>query len=677
MKRKIYLLLPLLILMAILGGIVSTYASPATSYTYTRNNRGQLVRTQDAYLPQLTITWLGLSNPTDIFIDQDDLIYIADAGNRRILIYQIADGQVVNEITHDRLRNPQGLFVRDGLIYVADPQSEAVLVFNTDGELVDYFGRPTAVAFGETLFRPVKIAVDRTGNMFVIGEGVYHGIIQLSSSGEFLGYFASNRVQLTLTQILQDIFFTEAQMANVLSRLPVTFSNVFIDSEGIVYSTTAAHMPEAIKKHNTAGVNMLNPMLYVATPPDAVDIHVDAQGIIYVASLSGQVYVYSTDGEFIFIFGASNRSADISGLFSSLVSISTDSQGNIWTLDGEKSFLQSFTPTPFARNTYAALAAYEDGLYQKAITIWNEVLRENQMSVLAHAAMARNHFASQEFEQARHHARIAGNRFYYSQSFWEVRNDWIQSHLYLGIIGGAALYAIYLPLKIVDKKTEKFKNVKAKISKIKENAFVKQVAFTKLFFKKPIDAYYYLKRGERGSVIGAVIILLLAFAAYMYNLIGKGFIFQFLNVEQVDFTAVIIGFFAIVLLFVICNYLVTSITDGEGGLLQIFKMTSYSLLPLIIGLTLATILTHVVTRDERFFVDLVTSVAYLWTGLNILLGVIETHNYTIRVAAKSIFITVVLMVIIAVALIIVMLMSGQVFDFFEGATREVWRNVSS
>jgi len=163
----------------------------------------------------------------------------------------------------------------------------------------------------------------------------------------------------------------------------------------------------------------------------------------------------------------------------------------------------------------------------------------------------------------------------------------------------------------------------------------------------------------------------------MYNLIGKGFIFQFLNTEQIDFTAVVIGFFSIVLLFVICNYLVTSITDGEGDLLQIFKMVSYSLLPLAIGLTVATLLTHVVTRDERFFVDLVTSVAYLWTGLNLLLGVIETHHYTIRVAVKSIFISLVLMVIIAVALIVIMLMSGQVFDFFEGATREVWRNVSS
>jgi len=674
MKRKIYLLLPIL-LIALLGLGLRTFASPATSYTYTRNNRGQLVRTQDAYLPQLTITWLGLSEATDIFIDNDDLIYIADAGNSRIVIYSIAENAVVAEIRHERLRNPQGLFVRDGLIYVADLSAEAVLVFDSNGVLQEYFGRPDAIAFGNTHFRPMKIAVDRTGNMFIVGEGVYHGIIQLSASGEFLGYFASNRVQLSFAQIMQDIFFTEAQMANVLSRLPVTFSNVFIDSEGIVYSTTASNRRDALQKHNTAGVNMLNENSFFL--PDMVDVHVDESGIIYVAALQGVIDIFTSDGEFIFSFGASNRSADISGLFSSLVSISTDSAGNIWTLDGEKNFLQSFTPTPFSRNTYAALAAYEEGLYEEAILIWNEVLRENQMSVLAHAAMARNYFASQQFEQARHHARIAGHRFYYSQAFWEVRNDLIQSHLYAVLVGGVVLYGIYFPFKMVDKKTDKFKGLKEKLGSIKAHAFVRQVLFVKEFFKKPLDSFYYLKRGERGSVWGAIVILLLTFGAYLYNLIGKGFIFQFLNVEYVDFTAVIIGFFSIILLFVLCNYLVTSITDGEGGLLQIFKMVCYALLPLLIGLTIATLLTHVVTHNERFFVDLITSLAYLWTALNLLLGVIQTHEYTIRVAIKSIFISLALMVIIAVALIIVMLMSGQVFDFFEGITREVWRNVSA
>ena len=46
----------------------TVYASQATSYTYTLDENGYFVRTQDAYLTDKTIADLNLSGPQDLFV---------------------------------------------------------------------------------------------------------------------------------------------------------------------------------------------------------------------------------------------------------------------------------------------------------------------------------------------------------------------------------------------------------------------------------------------------------------------------------------------------------------------------------------------------------------------------------------------------------------------------------
>ncbi|MGL4337108.1 MAG: YIP1 family protein, partial [Turicibacter sp.] len=409
--------------------------------------------------------------------------------------------------------------------------------------------------------------------------------------------------------------------------------------------------------------------------PDIVDIYVDELGIIYAASLSGSISVYTSEGDFIYVFGTSNKEADISGLNASLVSVATDSLGRVWTLDGDKAFIQSFDPTNYAKNTYEALSAYELGLYEEAVSIWNDVLGQNQMSVLAHSGIAKNYFSQQRYELAMEHSKIAGNRFYYSQAFWEVRNVQIQSYIAPALIILLVLFIGYSILKLVQRKYHIFDGVKEELRKIKAIKLIDDLLFMFKFFGKPLDSFYDLKRLRRGSNLGALIIFISTFVAYMWNLIGKGFIFQRVAVEDIDFNSVIIGFFSITLLFVICNYLVTSITDGEGNFSQIFRMLAYSFGPLLISLILGTILSHIVTFDEGFIINFIGSIGYLWTAVNILLGVQETHNYDTRVAIKSIAISIGFMLIIAVVLIVVILMSQQVYQFFEAIVKEVIRNV--
>ena len=90
---------------------ILTQASQATSYTYTHDDKMNSVRTQDAYLPQQTITNLGLNAAEDMFIDKNNMMYIADTGNMRIVKYDISRGIYMEEFSHQEFQAPKGIYV--------------------------------------------------------------------------------------------------------------------------------------------------------------------------------------------------------------------------------------------------------------------------------------------------------------------------------------------------------------------------------------------------------------------------------------------------------------------------------------------------------------------------------------------------------------------------------------
>ena len=96
--------------------LMSVTAFADTPYvTYTINGYGRIRQTQTAYLAHATITKFGeesLTAPSDIFIANDGLIYVADTGNARIVVGN-TEGELVKIIGEGTLINPRGVFVTD------------------------------------------------------------------------------------------------------------------------------------------------------------------------------------------------------------------------------------------------------------------------------------------------------------------------------------------------------------------------------------------------------------------------------------------------------------------------------------------------------------------------------------------------------------------------------------
>ncbi|MFI3254641.1 MAG: YIP1 family protein [Eubacteriales bacterium] len=656
--------------------VQSVSAIGITSYTSTVDDNNRYVRTQDAYLPEKTITSLGLSKPEDIFFDDDDILYIADTGNRRIVKYDPYQDEILGVIEDDRFSSPKGVFVTEtGHIYVADAGAKSIFIFDKKFNQIETFGKPTTPIFQDTNFEPAKIAVDSVGTMYVLSEGVYSGIIQLSQENEFLGFFTVNTTTLSPMQAFQKLIFNRDQLANLDQTVPNTFSNVFLDNTGIVYTTTMGSQHTdgvGVKKHNTLGVNMLQED--VKSGDSSTDVWVDNRGIMYVSESEGYINVYAKDGSMIFRFGSPSGTQDIAGLFTRLPSIAVDSRSTLWAIDGEKGYLQSFVPTEYALAIFDAMDFYENGEYSESKEMWNSVLQLNQMSILAHNGVGKALLREQDYAQASYHFEISGDRSAYSDAFWEVRNDWLQTYLPNILIAYFLFFVAYKILYHFQK--EKIVAVK---TKVKENTkhlfFFKDIYFAADCAIHPYDTFYELRKNRKGSFLGATAIYLVGFLIYLGYRTGKGYIYQFVKIEDMDMSAVVLGFVLLLGLFILCNFLITSINDGLGTMKQIYCVPAYSSLPVLICMTIVIALSHVLVENEAFLLSFIIQIGVIWSCVIVFLGLLTLHDYSMNDNIKSIILSALFMIVIAMIFILVFMMWEQLWVFIYTVGKELLRNV--
>ncbi len=563
----------------------------------------------------------------------------------------------------------------NGDIYVADSGSKAVLIFDKNFQKLGSLGRPDSPIFADTNYEPKRVAVDGGGNVYLIGEGVYNGVIQLAGTGEFLGYFAVNDADLTFSQRLQQLLFTRAQLANLVDINPTVFTNVFVDKSGIVYTATSGTNRNGMKKHSTNGGNMFKTNVW--SYDTLTDVYVDDDGLIYTSSAEGYINVYSKNGEEIFSFGSYVTTVDISGLFTSLPSLAVDRNGNIWCVDGSKGYLQSFKPTEYAQMVYSAMNLYEEGRYSEAMVQWNEVLKLNQMSILAHNGVGKAYLHDEEYEASLEHFKVANNKDFYSQAYWEVRNAWLQK--WLGPILGVVALLIVLRgvVKVIDRK--KGGHIAAAGKRVKEKLgglpVLKDMIYALRTPRHPMDYYYEIRKHRQGSILSATVIYLLFFIDFMAFKTQKGFIYQTMKVEDMDIGSIVLGFFILLGLFILCNYLVTSINDGDGTFKQIYMIPAYGLMPAMISILVVTLVSYVLTYNEAFLLTIVLIIGITWSVITIFIGLQTVHDYTFGETVRSILLTVIFMIIVAVIGIIISIMWDSLYSFLTSVGKKMIQNV--
>ena len=669
--RKIMALLAGIIFIHAIWQPVAVQAGEASYTSLTFDKDKNLVRTVDGYLPKALwdkIGDSGLSKPSDLFITKDDILYIADTGNKRILICDSA-GNYAGEIT-EGLDSPAGVFVTDeGKLYVADKGAKAILVYSAEGQLEKQFGSPESPLFGRTAkYTPTKVIVNDAGTVYALSEGNGNGILTISDYGDFYGYFGANDTDVSFLNRIRRTFFTEEQMASMQKNVPAAAVNLDIDDTGLIYTVTQGeNVRQGLKKYNIAGSNMFDD---VYTDAYVSDVAVGSIENIFTVSKNGFIYEYTRDGRLLFYFSGKDDGSKRIGLFVNAAAIDVDSQGNLYVLDQDRGDITVFETTEYTRMVHEALDLYQNGLYLESREPWEKVLGKNSLFDFAYRGIAESLYKLEDYEGAMEAARKGGAESTYSDSFWQVRNRWLRAN----IVTVFWLIAAFVILRKIWKKYGDsivgIRDVKGFLEKAGSRKRVKEFRYLKRVLKNPADAFYGIKHEGKVSVLTATLVYLLIFLIYTVNKYCCGFLFKTVADGYYDLVQDMVLVPGAMLLFVICNNMVCAIRNGEATFRQNYCCFAYCFMPYLFLKPAVFVLSHVLTYNEAFLISMLNFVMAAGSIILITVMIREIQCYTYKETFVSIFLTLFTMLVVVAAGIIVFALIRQVLDFLVAIFKE-------
>ena len=661
MKKLSRILALMAALILIMGSLPVSAITPYSTYTYSID--GFALMSPDAYTPDRDISsaYMGvdpaIDDPRDLFVDRYKNIYIADAAINRIVVldryYKLKfyiKEFVIGQGVKDELKNPSGVYVTADKIYVADTDNNRIVMFELDGTFYKVIEEPDSDVFPEgSIYKPVAIAVDNYGRIYVISSTTYMGVIAINEDGEFQGFIGAQKVSVSAIDILWRKFQTKEQRKLSQQYVSTEFNNITIDENGFIYVTTSSIKESQqqaaiksksgtyapVKKLNTAGsdimkrngffgpggeVNVTN--LSTAEITGASKIIDAAIGPEETWSIidekRSKVYTYDSEGNLLFIFGDKGQQL---GNISSIEAIAY-LDNDILLLDKTSDSIAVFRRTEYGDLLLSAIKNTNERNYDTTIDYWTEILKRNNNFDTAYIGIGKSLYRSAEYEESLEYYKSAYDTKNYSESFKEIRKNWIAKYIALIPI---VVIAIIVLLVLFNKYAAKL-NKKTQLKKGRKT-FWEELIYANHLILHPFDGFWDLKHEYRGSVRASFVWLALAILTFYYQSVGTGYVF---NPRQ-NYSTILIQLSAVlvpVLLWSISNWCLTTLFDGEGSFKDIFVATCYALVPIPILIIPSVIISNFSLASEATIINLLVSIAFIWAGLLIFFGTMVTHDYS-------------------------------------------------
>lgn len=664
MKKNAWIIL----LLALLGFSFSPAQANTPYTTWAIGPGGSLFQTQDAYRPYDEIE-LPIEGPEDFFVMPDGAMYLADTGNGRIL--KLKDFEIIAEYGQDFLENPSGIFVDPkGKMYITDAKTNLVVILDANGNLINQFGRPVEPLFGKrSEFLPRKIAVDARENLYIISEGSVNGIVQMNSLGNFIGYFGANSASTSLRFILQRMFLSQEQLDQFIKNTAASPSNLAIDHQAMVYTVTSGSSNrEGIRKFTVSGKNIF-PNSFGST--SFRDIHASEDGLVVAVDENGQLYEYDSRGTLLFVFGAKDKGEQRLGTLLDPTAISRY-QEFIYVLDKGKNSIVIYESTAFARKVHQGVRLYMDGFYDEAQPYFEEVLDFNGSFIMAYQAIADAYYKQRDFSDALVNYRYAEDRRGYSQAFWELRNVIIQRYLSPALFWFIGLSVVWNVVRRLDRRYQWFEPVRIWLHGLLRYHLVDDFIFMFRFIKQPVDSFYYIKRNLRGSLRFALIVYVWVVVVRLLSLYLTNFVFNpYASVADIRAENEMLLPILLIILWNSANYLVSTISDGEGRVRDVLIGSAYSLFPYALFTLPLALFSNVLSLNEVFIYTFSQNLILAWTAMMMLIMVKEIHNYSFTETLRNIVVTLFTMGLFLLTGYIIYVLFNQLFDFISAVFQEL------
>ena len=678
MNKKLLSAVAMICLLVMLLSFGVEASKPYQTYTYSID--GMPLHSPDAYTPIMIVDSNtmdpGLNNlktaiddPRDLVVDKDMNVYIVDAKNNRVVVldryynFKFEISTFVNEHgVPDEFTSPSGVYVTedrdltddkdDGRIFVCDTDANRIVTFDRNGNFISIIPEPEDEIFEEgSIYKPIAIAVDNYDRLFIVSSTTYQGIIVMTIDGDFIGLIGAQAVTTSTWDIIWRMFMTKEQRLQQERALSTEFNNITINDKGFVYVTTSSidenKVRSFISGKGTSGtyspVKMLNAegeeiMRRNGFYPPAGEVQFSTSATAKITGTStiidvalgpentwsiidekrSKIFTYDFDGNLLFAFG---NMGQMLGNLTSIEAIAY--QGDrMLILDKTNDNITVYERTEYGDIIARALANQNSRQYDKAVEDWTEILKRNANFDAAYIGIGQSLYRSGKYEESLDYYKSAYDTDNYSTSYQEIRKEWISNYIWVLVLVVAAVIVGWVFLV-------KYAN---KVNTRASTAGGKRTLKEELLYgfhlcMHPFDGFWDLKHEKRGSLRGAIIYIIITILAFFYQAIGQGYIAapegSFATIWG-QASSVLVPLF----LFVVANWCLTTLFEGEGSFKDIFIATSYSLFPIPFFVIPTTIVSNWALVNELKIINFLVTVGFVWMGLLIFFGTMVTHDYS-------------------------------------------------
>jgi tetratricopeptide (TPR) repeat protein len=523
----------------------------------------------------------------------------------------------------------------------------------------------------------------------------------MTENGEFTGFIGAQATTLSAWDIIWRRFQTDDQKDKTTSAIVIPYNNITLAGD-FIYATIEldeGKVQSAIQNKDKSGTNAPVKMLNAAGselmrrngfyppsgevdffgainamtgtnkiitgPSKIIDVAVGPENTwSIIDNKRSKVFTYDFDGNLLFAFG---DQGDLLGNIAENALRAIDYQGDAMLLldSSDKCSFTVYQRTEYGDVIMQALENQNNRRYDAAIDDWTEILKRNSNFDTAYIgignALARLH----KYEEAVEQYKLAYDTANYSIAYSELRQEWISNYLWtLPIIAFVICFAIVKFLGYA-KKVNKRVSVSAE-----KRTYGQELLFAFHLIMHPFDGFWDLKHEKRGSVRAGTTILAATIAVFYYDSIGAGYVTNPQATYGTIFGA-ITGVAVPLALWIIANWCLTTLFEGEGSMKDIYIASTYSLLPLILTMIPATIASNFILANEVKTVSLITTIGLVWMGLLLFFGTMVTHDYTIGKNVITVLATLVGMICIMFIAILFSTLLGKLVSFVTNIVTEL------
>jgi hypothetical protein len=119
------------------------------------------------------------------------------------------------------------------------------------------------------------------------------------------------------------------------------------------------------------------------------------------------------------------------------------------------------------------------------------------------------------------------------------------------------------------------------------------------------------------------------------------------------------------------NYLVSTISDGEGRIRDVVIGTAYSLFPYVLMALPIALISNVLTLNESFIYSFSLNIMWFWIGMMLFIMVKEVHNYSFAETVKNVLVTLFTIALFVLTGYILYVLFNQLFEFVSAILQEL------